>query len=75
MQTSTDVTTHPDALKASGTRLKVLECGGFQCRPVVLGDGLKQNVWGGSGKPKFGKTELAWRRLPIMKIWSKTAIS
>jgi hypothetical protein len=53
LQTSTDVTKHPDALKASGTRLKVLECGGFQCRPVVLGDGLKQNVWGGSGKPKF----------------------
>jgi hypothetical protein len=21
----------------------------------VVGDGLKQNVWGGSGKPKFGK--------------------
>jgi hypothetical protein len=31
----------------------VLECGGFQCRPVVLGDGLKQSVWGGSSKPKF----------------------
>jgi hypothetical protein len=29
--------------------------GGFQCRPVVLGDGLKQNAGGGSGKPKFGK--------------------
>jgi hypothetical protein len=44
---------HPDALDASGTRLKVLECWGFQCRPVVLGDGLKQNAWGDSGKPKF----------------------
>ena len=55
MQTGTDVTKHPDALKASGTRLKVLECVGFQCRPVVLGDGLKQNAWGGSGKPKFGE--------------------
>jgi hypothetical protein len=42
-------------LKASGTHWKVLECGGFQCRPVVLGDGLKQNAWGGSGKPKFGE--------------------
>jgi hypothetical protein len=28
---------------------------GFQCRPVVLGDGLKQNVWGGSSKPKFAE--------------------
>jgi hypothetical protein len=51
------VTKHPDALEASGTRWKVLECGGFQCRPVVLGDGLKQNVWGGSGKPKFTKNK------------------
>jgi hypothetical protein len=42
-------------MKASGTRLKVLECGGFQCRPVGLGNGLKQNVWGGSSKPKFAE--------------------
>jgi hypothetical protein len=26
---------------------------GIQYRPVVLGDGLKQNAWGGSGKPKI----------------------
>jgi hypothetical protein len=26
---------------------------GIQYRPVVLGDGLKQNAWGGSGRPKF----------------------
>ena len=37
MQTSSDVTEHPDALEASGTRLKVLECGEVQCRPVVSG--------------------------------------
>jgi hypothetical protein len=47
------VTTHPDALEAIRHAVQVLVCGGFQCRPVVLGDGLKQNAWGGSGKPKI----------------------
>lgn len=53
MQTSADVTKPPDALEAIRHAVQVLVCGGFQFRPVVLGDGLKQNVWGGSGKPKF----------------------
>jgi hypothetical protein len=47
------VTKHPDALEAIRHAVQVLVCGGFQCRPVVLGDGLKQNAWGGSGKPKI----------------------
>ena len=51
MQTST--TKRPDALKAQEHGLKVLEYVGFQCRPVKLGDGLKQCAWGGSSKPKF----------------------
>ena len=55
MQTST--TKRPGALKAQEHGLKVLEYGGFQCRPVVLGDGLKQNAWGGSGKPKFAENK------------------
>ena len=51
MQTNTDVTEHPDALEASGTRLKVLECGLVQCRQVGAGR-LPQNglFWGGFGR-------------------------
>jgi hypothetical protein len=37
MQTSTDVTEHPDFLEASGTRLKVLKCGEVQYHPFVSG--------------------------------------
>jgi hypothetical protein len=53
MQTST--TKRPDALKAQEHGLKVLECGGFQCRPVVRATAPKKTVWGGSSTPKFGE--------------------
>ena len=46
MQTSTDVTKHPDALAASGTRLKVLNCGEVQYRPVVSGSIPKMVCFG-----------------------------
>jgi hypothetical protein len=40
-------------LEAIRHAVQVLVCGGFQCRPVKLGDGLKRCAWGGSSKPKF----------------------
>ena len=46
MQRSTDVTEHPDALEASGTRLKVLECGVDFCCPVLLGSFPKTGRFG-----------------------------
>ena len=53
MQTSTDVTKQPDALEAIRHAVQVLVCGGISVPPdatfVAVGDGLKQNVWGGSG--------------------------
>ena len=51
MQTSTDVAEHPDVLEASGTRLKVLECGEVQYRPVVSGS-IPKTVcfWDGFGR-------------------------
>jgi hypothetical protein len=49
----------------------VLECWGYQYRPVKLGDGLKQNAWGGSGKPQIVVNGACWHRLPIMKTRSK----
>lgn len=37
MQTSTDVTKRPDALKAQEHGLKVLECGGISVQPNCFG--------------------------------------
>ena len=51
MQTSTDVAEHPDALEASGTRLKAFECGEVQCCPVVSGSFPKtERFWDGLGR-------------------------
>ena len=45
------MTEHPDALEASGTRLKVLECGVDSRCPVLLGSVPKtERFWDGFGR-------------------------
>ena len=47
MQTSTDVTKHPDALEASGARSEGARMrGGIQCRPVESGSASKTGCLG-----------------------------
>ena len=69
---STDVTKHLAALEAIRHAVRVLVCGGFQCRPVKLGDGTQTECLGRVKEAKIrGEQSFARHRLPIMKFGQK----